>query len=39
MLWMQEDFEREHKTKLFGAKKNVRACRRELAERLVKIEK
>ena len=28
MAWMQEDFDREHKKKLFDAKKNVRMCRK-----------
>lgn len=39
MVWMQEDFEREHKKKAFDAKKNVRMCRKELAERHLKKEK
>jgi|LauGreDrversion4_2_1035121.scaffolds.fasta_scaffold31973_2 hypothetical protein len=39
MIWMQQDFEREHKKKTFDAKKNARMCRRELAERKVKQEK
>ena len=36
---MQEDFEREHKKKAYDAKKNVRGCRKELVERIVKKEK
>jgi hypothetical protein len=39
MVWMQEDFEREHKKKTFDAKKNVRMCRKELVERRLKKEK
>lgn len=39
MKWMQEDFEREHKKKAYDAKKNVRGCRKELVERIVKKEK
>ncbi len=39
MKWMQEDFEREHKKKVYDAKKNVRGCRKELGERIVKHEK
>lgn len=36
---MKEDFEREHKKKLYDAKKNVRLCRKQLAERQLKNEK
>lgn len=39
MLWMHEDFDREHKKKVYDAKKNVRICRKELAERQLKQEK
>ena len=39
MNWMQEDFEREHKKKVYDAKKSVRMCRKELAERLIKKDK
>ena len=36
MLWMQEDFERERKKKQGDAKKQIRMCRKELSERLIK---
>ncbi len=36
---MQTDFDREHKKKQYDAKKNVRMCRKELAERRIKKEK
>lgn len=39
MIWMKEDFEREHKKKLYDAKKNVRLCRKQLGERQIKNEK
>lgn len=39
MLWMQEDFDREHKKKVYDAKKNVRMCRKDQAERRIKKEK
>jgi len=39
MIWMKEDFEREHKKKLYDAKKNVRLCRKQLAERQLKNDK
>ena len=39
MLWMQEDFDRERKKKQGDAKKQVRMCRKELSERLIKKEK
>ena len=39
MNWMQEDFEREHKKKVYDAKKSVRMCRKELAERRIKKDK
>jgi len=39
MLWMQEDFDREHKKKVYDAKKNVRMCRKDQAERRLRKEK
>jgi hypothetical protein len=39
MNWMQNDFDREHKKKQYDAKKSVRICRKELAERRIKKEK
>jgi len=36
---MQEDFDREHKKKVYDAKKNVRMCRKDQAERRIKKEK
>ena len=39
MLWMQDDFERERKKKQSDAKKQVRICRKELSERLIRKEK
>jgi hypothetical protein len=39
MLWMQEDFDREHKKKVYDAKKNVRMCRKDQAERRIRKEK
>jgi hypothetical protein len=39
MIWMKEDFEREHKKKTFDAKKNSRMCRKELSERQIRNEK
>jgi hypothetical protein len=39
MLWMQEDFDREHKKKVYDAKKNVRMCRKDQVERRLRKEK
>jgi hypothetical protein len=36
---MYEDFDREHKKKVYDAKKCARMCRKELAERIVKKER
>lgn len=36
---MQEDFDREHKKKVYDAKKNVRMCRKDQAERRIRKEK
>ena len=36
---MQEDFDRERKKKQYDAKKGVRMCRKELAEKKIKKEK
>ena len=36
---MQEDFDREHKKKVYDAKKNVRMCRKDQAERRLRKEK
>ena len=36
MVWMQEDFAREHKKKQQDAKKQARMCRKELQERHLK---
>jgi hypothetical protein len=39
MKWMAEDFERETKKKVGDAKKNVRACRKQLHEKKLKKER
>ena len=39
MQWMQEDFEREHKKKIYDAKKDARMCRKDLGERKLRKEK
>ena len=36
---MQEDFDREHKKKVYDAKKNVRMCRKDQVERRLRKEK
>jgi hypothetical protein len=39
MKWMAEDFERETKKKVGDAKKNVRACRKQMHEKKLKKER
>lgn len=39
MLWMAEDFDREHKKKINDSKKKIRMCKKELKEKNQKKEK
>lgn len=39
MIWMSEDFEREHKKKIADSKKQSRMCKKQLQEKKLKKEK
>lgn len=39
MIWMAEDFEREHKKKIADSKKQGRMCKKQLQEKKLKKEK